>query len=54
VQHRAIWDAVRERRMDVAGRAAHQHLDFVKQTMRETLKNEERRNAATRRLPANA
>lgn len=54
VQHRAIWDAVRERRMDVAVRAAHQHLDFVQQTMRETLKNEERRNAATRRLPANA
>lgn len=49
-QHRAIWDAVRERRMEVAGRAAHLHLEFVQQTMRETLKNEERRSAATRRL----
>lgn len=53
-QHRAIWDAVRERRMDVAARAAHQHLDFVQQTMRETMKNEERRSAATRRLSATA
>lgn len=53
-QHRAIWEAVRERRMDVAGRAAHHHLDFVQQTMRETMKNEERRSAATRRLGAAA
>ncbi len=54
VQHRAIWDAVRERRMEVAGRAAHQHLEFVQQTMRETMKNEERRSAAARRLGAAA
>jgi GntR family transcriptional repressor for pyruvate dehydrogenase complex len=53
-QHRAIWDAVRERCMDVAGRAAHHHLDFVQQTMRETRKNEGRRSAATRRLSAAA
>ena len=53
-QHRTIWEAVRERRMDVAGRAAHQHLDFVQLTMRETMKNEERRSAATRRLGAAA
>ena len=54
LQHRAIWDAVRERRMEVAGRAAHQHLDFLQQTMRETMKNEERRGAAARRLGAAA
>ncbi|SFG75196.1 transcriptional regulator, GntR family [Duganella sp. CF458] len=53
-QHHAIWDAVRERRMDVAQRAAHHHLEFVRQTMRETMKNEERRSAATRRLSATA
>jgi GntR family transcriptional repressor for pyruvate dehydrogenase complex len=53
-QHRAIWDAVRERRMEVAGHAAHQHLEFVRHTMRETLKNEERRGAAVRRLGAGA
>ncbi|WP_342113947.1 FCD domain-containing protein [Pseudoduganella sp. OTU4001] len=53
-QHRAIWEAVRERRMDRAGSAAHHHLDFVQQTMRETMKNEERRSAATRRLSAAA
>jgi len=53
-QHRAIWEAVRNRRMDTAGRAAHHHLDFVQQTMRETMKNEERRSAATRRLGAAA
>ncbi|XLZ72732.1 FCD domain-containing protein [Massilia sp. SR12] len=53
-QHRIIWEAVRERRMDVAVRAAHQHLDFVQLTMRETMKNEERRSAATRRLGAAA
>ena len=50
VQHLAIWDAVRERRMELAGRAAHQHLEFVQMTMRENLKNEERRGAAARRL----
>ena len=51
-QHRAIWDAVRERRMEVAGHAAHHHLAFVQHTMRENLKNEERRGAAARRLNA--
>lgn len=50
VQHRAIWDAVRERRNDTAARAAHHHIEFVQQTMVETLKNEERRNRASRRL----
>ncbi len=50
VQHRAIWDAVRERRMEVARKAANQHLEFVQMTMRENLKNEERRNSAARRL----
>jgi GntR family transcriptional repressor for pyruvate dehydrogenase complex len=54
VQHRAIWEAVRERRMEQAGRAARHHLDFVQQTMRETMKDEERRSAATRRLSATA
>ncbi len=49
-QHRAIWDAVRERRMEVARKAANQHLEFVQMTMRENLKNEERRSAAARRL----
>jgi GntR family transcriptional repressor for pyruvate dehydrogenase complex len=49
-QHRAIWDAVRERRMALARRAANQHLEFVQMTMRENLKNEERRTAAVRRL----
>jgi GntR family transcriptional repressor for pyruvate dehydrogenase complex len=53
-QHRAIWEAVRERRMDAAGRAAHHHLEFVQHTMRETMKNEVRRGAATRRLDAAA
>jgi len=54
VQHRAIWEAVSERRMEQAGRAARQHLDFVQQTMRETMKDEERRSAASRRLSATA
>lgn len=54
VQHRAIWEAVSERRMEQAGRAARLHLDFVQQTMRETMKDEERRSAATRRLSATA
>lgn len=49
-QHRAIWDAVRERRMEVARMAANQHLEFVQMTMRENLKNEERRTTAVRRL----
>ena len=52
VQHRAIWEAVSERRMEQAGRAARHHLDFVQQTMRETMKDEERRSAASRRLSA--
>lgn len=49
-QHGAIWDAVRERRMEVARRAAHLHLEFVQATMRENLKHEERREVAARRL----
>ena len=52
VQHRAIWDAVRERRTDTAARAACHHIEFVQHTMVETMKNEERRHRASRRLTA--
>jgi GntR family transcriptional repressor for pyruvate dehydrogenase complex len=52
VQHRAIWDAIRERRNETASHASRHHIEFVRRTMLETLRDEERRNRASRRLGA--
>lgn len=49
-QHRAIWQAIRERNGDAALRAAREHIEFVRQSMAETARVEERRHTALRRL----
>lgn len=49
-QHRSIWNAIRERRSDAAALAAREHIDFVRQSMAETARLEERRHTALRRL----
>lgn len=49
-QHEAIWKAIRERRPDVAAQAAREHVDFVRQNMADSAREEERRQCAVRRL----
>lgn len=49
-QHRAIWLAVREHRPDDAARAARTHIEYVRQSMADAAVEEERRQAALRRL----
>jgi len=49
-QHRAIWLAVREHRPDEAARAARTHIEYVRQSMADAAVEEERRQAALRRL----
>lgn len=49
-QHRAIWLAIREHRPEDAAVAAREHIEFVRQSMADTAKEEERRHSARRRL----
>lgn len=49
-QHQAIWTAIRERNPKAAARAARDHIEFVRQSMEDTAKEEERRDSALRRL----
>lgn len=49
-QHRQIWSAIRERRGFDASAAAREHIEFVRQSMAETARVEERRHSALRRL----
>jgi len=49
-QHNAIWHAIRERKPDAAARAAREHIEFVRQSMEENAKAEERRLIALRRM----
>ena len=48
-QHRAIWQAIREYRPDEAAEAARRHVDFVRQSMADAAKEQERRDRALRR-----
>ncbi len=48
-QHRAIWLAVREHRSEDAGQAARNHIEFVRQSMDNNARDEERRLSALRR-----
>ncbi len=52
LQHRAIWEAVRNRKPEAAMHAAGDHVDFVRQNMAETDLNEQRTLSAQRRLDA--
>jgi GntR family transcriptional repressor for pyruvate dehydrogenase complex len=49
-QHRAIWEAVRNRQSDAAASVASAHIDFVRESMAEAAKDVERRHSAQRRL----
>lgn len=49
-QHRAIWEAVRNQNPEAAAAAARAHIDFVRQSMAESAREEERRVSAERRL----
>jgi GntR family transcriptional repressor for pyruvate dehydrogenase complex len=49
-QHKAIWQSVREHACDDAMRVSRDHINFVRQSMAEAAKIEDRRNSALRRL----
>lgn len=49
-QHEAIYKAVRERKPQAARTAAETHIDFVRETLAQTLRSVARRETAERRL----
>jgi GntR family transcriptional repressor for pyruvate dehydrogenase complex len=49
-QHRAIWQSIRNHQPKAAARAARDHIDFVRLSMAETGRDEQRRHSALRRL----
>jgi GntR family transcriptional repressor for pyruvate dehydrogenase complex len=49
-QHRAVFEAIVGRRAASAREAAARHVDFVRARLRETLRNDARRESALRRL----
>ena len=51
-QHRAIWHAIRDHQPEAAAIAARYHIEFVQQSMEDTLREETRRKSALRRLEA--
>ncbi|MCV2369429.1 FadR/GntR family transcriptional regulator [Roseateles oligotrophus] len=48
-QHRAIWQAIRERNPAKAEQAARAHIEFVRDSIEHNSKEEERRSSALRR-----
>lgn len=49
-QHRALYQAIVERRPEAARAAAETHIDFVQETLAQTLRSVARRESAERRL----
>jgi GntR family transcriptional regulator, transcriptional repressor for pyruvate dehydrogenase complex len=49
-QHRAIWESVRRHESADAMRTAREHINFVRHSMEENARTEDRRNSALRRL----
>jgi GntR family transcriptional repressor for pyruvate dehydrogenase complex len=49
-QHHAIWQAIRNHQPEAAALAAREHIEFVRQSMADTAREEERRHSALRRL----
>jgi GntR family transcriptional repressor for pyruvate dehydrogenase complex len=49
-QHHAIWQAIRDHQPEAADRAARGHIEFVRQSMDDNAREEERRSSALRRL----
>jgi len=50
IQHRAIWESVRRHECQEALESARAHINFVRKSMEETARIEDRRNSALRRL----
>jgi len=48
-QHRAIWEAIREHKPREAAQAASDHIEFVRQSMDDNAREDERRLSAMRR-----
>jgi len=48
-QHHAIWQAIREHRPQEADQAAREHIEFVRHSMENSSREEERRQSALRR-----
>lgn len=51
-QHRALFEAIRDRKPAAARAAAHTHIDFVQETLAQSLRSLARRESAARRLGA--
>jgi GntR family transcriptional repressor for pyruvate dehydrogenase complex len=49
-QHKSIWDALQKREPEAAMHTSRDHIHFVRESMAEAAKAEERRNSALRRL----
>jgi GntR family transcriptional repressor for pyruvate dehydrogenase complex len=49
-QHKAIWESVRGHATEDALRVSREHINFVRKSMEEAAKIEDRRNSALRRL----
>ncbi|HXE40594.1 MAG TPA: FCD domain-containing protein, partial [Azonexus sp.] len=49
-QHAAIFEAVRDRKPQAARNAAETHIDFVRETLAQSLRSAARRETAERRL----
>ena len=49
-QHKSIWESVRVQASEEAMRASREHINFVRLSMAEAAKIEDRRNSALRRL----
>lgn len=49
-QHHAIWQAIRERKPEAAATAARTHIEYVRQSMADNAKADERRHRSMRRL----
>jgi GntR family transcriptional repressor for pyruvate dehydrogenase complex len=49
-QHKAIWESVRGHASEDAMRVSREHIHFVRQSMEEAARMEDRRNSALRRL----
>lgn len=49
-QHNAIWQAIRDRKPDAAAQAAREHIDYVRQSMDDNARQDERRVIALRRM----
>ena len=49
-QHRAIWEAIRERKPEAAALAAGSHIEFVRQNIEGNALEDQRRSIALRRM----